>query len=84
MPVKKTRKENPFLKPKTPKPKKEEEEKSAYIHPVPSIVPRKWHPAERKDKSLFADLAEALEGDLFPYDERCRRHDLSIWRRVFR
>lgn len=65
MPVEKTRKENPFLpQRKAKKPRKKAEEQLTDVRPVPSIVPPKWHPVERKGESLNSRYAEAMAEDL--------------------
>jgi hypothetical protein len=79
MTVGKTREENPFMKPG----KKKRKEEATTPKRVPSLQPPKWHPANRKERSLFSELAEALGEDLRAYDAECREHDLSIMRRLF-
>lgn len=60
--IKKTRKENQFLKRK--KKPKEKGEEPTILQRVPSLRPPKWHPVNRKEKSLVTELAEAVGEEL--------------------
>ena len=79
MSVKKTRKENKLLKPRK---KQKTMEKTTELRGIPSIVPGKWHPVDRKEKSLNSKYAEAVGADLHSHEYEVSEAELEQMRRI--